>query len=347
MPDGAILNDPRFDLSCLGTLHLDARMYRVRATSTPSRVNSGQDRRETDLKYLAGRRPPDHEMILSLQRSAGNAAVVALLRSGGKGPILLEQRQPFRPTALLIQRCGNHTCPPDRCGMGETEHADVAPSIRHWGADLGEQGSILGVSRQVVSPGMPGGLDPCDGLLQEIINLLDEVAKRYNDALDDEHELYRYHRTKQDAHPEWGSWEGHKDRYKYDRERLRQKIAEWEADDRCRGHRLTDEQREAFKEAEEFREKQFPERPARSLRSSNEQTEDQGESIWEKLRRYLPEVVVGALMAIGAVAVAATIVACFTSGACEVAAAVAGLSFVLAAAVRAALRGAGVRDTSA
>jgi hypothetical protein len=44
------------------------------------------------------------------------------------------------------------------------------------------------------SGGGPGGGNNCFDLLQAIIDLLNEVARRFNDAVDDLHDLYRYHR---------------------------------------------------------------------------------------------------------------------------------------------------------
>jgi hypothetical protein len=108
----------------------------------------------------------------------------------------------------------------------------------------------------------PGGPDPCLELIQQIIEFLEELARRINDALDDPHELFKYHRKISDAHPDYGSWDGHRDRYYYDRDRLRQKIAEWESNDDCKGYPLTQKQQYELTEAEEFKEKDFPEKPA-------------------------------------------------------------------------------------
>lgn len=113
-----------------------------------------------------------------------------------------------------------------------------------------------------------GGRDPCLDILEQLIELLNEVAQRFNDALNDPHNLYRDYRSR--PHPDWGSWDGHRDRFYYDRNRLRQKIAEWEANDSCRGTRLTSEQQSDLDEAREFKDKEFPERPAPSQRTSSD-----------------------------------------------------------------------------
>jgi hypothetical protein len=199
--------------------------------------------------------------------------------------------------------------------------------------------------RQVVQPGgpgTPGGPDPCLDLLQQIIELLNEVARRINDALDDRYDLYKYRPGPNPEFPDKGTWDGHADRFKYDRDRLRQKIAEWESNDDCRGYRLNEQQQEDFKEAREYAEKEFPEKPAKSMSEGY----DDGESVWDKLRKYLPEAIVIALLAIGAYIVGAAIVACFASGACEFGMLLAGLSFLLVLGITAALNAAGVQDKS-
>ena len=267
-------------------------------------------------------RPVERPAALrALQQAAGNRAVSAALRS-------------TRGTA--VHRCGpvpHEVCP---CNPG-------AAGRSVSGAQ--PLGAGTAVDRQAVSgPGVPGGPDRCDDLLQAIIDLLDEVAKRFNDALDDQHGLYRRHRRVQDAHPDHGSWDGHRDRYDYDRGRLRHKLAEWDLDDECRGRPLAPRHQEDLREAREFGEKEFPDRPARELSRSSE---PEGDPVWDQLRRHLPEYLVAALIAAGAVATAVALVACFGSGACEVALAVAGLGVVLAGAVAAALRAAGIRDEPA
>lgn len=125
------------------------------------------------------------------------------------------------------------------------------------------------VARQTTA-GPPGGPDPCLDLLQQIIDLLNEVAGRINEALDDRHELFRHHRRVGDAHPEHGSWDGHRDRFYYDRDRLRHKIAEWDSNDRCRGYRLSREQQAELEEANSYKDREFPDRPARAMRQVEE-----------------------------------------------------------------------------
>lgn len=215
----------------------------------------------------------------------------------------------------------------------------VSDLIDQWHATArapGPAGTLL--SRQTVASG-PGGPDPCDSLLQEIVDLLNTVAQRYNDALNDRHGLY------EGADPEHGwSWEGHRDRYYYDRERLRTARARWEADDRCRGRPLSSQQEEDLREAEEFSDKEYPARPAPSMSRSSQQD---SESVWDNLRQHLPEYLVAALIAIGAVAAGVAIAACFGSGACEFGLALAGLGVIVAGGIAAAMRAAGIRDEPA
>ena len=202
--------------------------------------------------------------------------------------------------------------------------------------------AVTPVFRQTAaSPGTPGGADPCLDLIQEIIELLNEVARRINNALDDKFDLFKYRPGPNPERPDAGTWDGHRDRFYYDRDRLRHKIAEWESNDDCRGYRLNEEQQEELKEAEDFREKEFPEKPATSLSKMHE-----GESVWVKLRKYLPEIIVSALIALGAVAAGLAIAACFASGACEFGLALAGLGVLLVVGITAALRAAGVQDKS-
>jgi hypothetical protein len=199
------------------------------------------------------------------------------------------------------------------------------------------------LARQTVAtPTGPGG-GGCEDLLQAIIDLLNEVAQRFNDALNDPHGLYEHHRTPKDAHPDYGSWDGHRDRYNYDRDRLRHKLAEWDANDDCRGFRFNRQQQQDMDEAKEFAEKEFPARPAPSMSRSQENEQ----SVWDKLRQYLPDHIVEILIGLGAVVVAGAIIACFATGVCEFAAVLGGLGYATAALIMLLLRQAGVRDEPA
>jgi hypothetical protein len=114
-------------------------------------------------------------------------------------------------------------------------------------------------------PGTPG---PCADILQQIIDLLNLVADLINNALNDPHNLYKYFRDT--PHPEYGSWNGHRDNFYSERERLRLKIAEWEADDTCRGYPLSDQQQAELNEAYEYKDKEFPSKPAPSMYEEQE-----------------------------------------------------------------------------
>ncbi|MDQ1500952.1 MAG: hypothetical protein QOI86_4292 [Actinomycetota bacterium] len=302
------------------------------------------------LQRLAGNHAVSGLVFTQRRRNQGGDAVAPVQRSGhgcaGEcGDYALDVSTSGGPN---LQRRGGQPC--GHSGPAATHNA--AQEAFDGGA-LGQSGreedmttvrSAGGavVSRQIVTtPGTPNGSGGCSDLLQAIIDLLNEVAQRYNDALNDPHNLFNNHRRVQDAHPDYGSWDGHRDRYYYDRDRLRQKLSEWEIDDDCRGYPLSKQQQEELQEAEEFRNKRFPERPAPSMSRSHEEA---GESVWDKLRKYLPEILVGALIAIAAIAAAVAIAACFASGACEFGLALAGLGILVAAGIAAALRAAGVRD---
>ena len=116
------------------------------------------------------------------------------------------------------------------------------------------------VMRQTAPPA-GGGPDRCMDLLAIIIELLNEVAQRFNDALDDRHHLYDFHRRIPDAHPDYGSWEGHQRRFLQDRDELRRRLLEWDNDDECRGRQLSTEHAAELAEAREFSGKEWPTRP--------------------------------------------------------------------------------------
>lgn len=152
--------------------------------------------------------------------------------------------------------------------------------------------------------GSPGGPDPCMTLLQEIIFWLDEVAKRINDALLDEYELFKYYRRIKDSHPDHGSWDGHRDRYYRDRDQLRRKLAEWEADDDCRGRQLTLHQQEELDEAVRFKHKEYPTQPAEPTRRIVEEP-SMREKVADALRRYgVPAFAIGTLVVLVVAALA-------------------------------------------
>ncbi|WP_218079555.1 hypothetical protein [Anthocerotibacter panamensis] len=104
----------------------------------------------------------------------------------------------------------------------------------------------LTVQRQVAAqPG--GGPDPeCERLLGEILSFLfgeaahqmegetfqgvdlkRGVIERHEDLLEDQHNLYTKHQTLKQAHPQYGSWEGHVKQYEGDRRGLANRLNEW------------------------------------------------------------------------------------------------------------------------
>jgi len=63
------------------------------------------------------------------------------------------------------------------------------------------------------------------------INADPVLAKRLQDGENDPHNLFNDFRKIKDAHPEWGSWDGHRQKFYEVRDDLRRKLAEWEADE--------------------------------------------------------------------------------------------------------------------
>jgi Domain of unknown function (DUF4157) len=212
----------------------------------------------------SGRRLLAHELTHVVQRSTGKIG-----RNGGiSQPTDAAEVQANEVARMFDQEAvadaGHGVSGADACcgscGRGKSCETTPAPAA-----------AGLTISRQAtVSPGGPSGPDPCFDLLQAIIELLNEVAQRFNDAINDPHDLFKYHRRLQDAHPDYGSWDGHRDRYNYDRGRLREKLAEWKADDQCGDFKLSREQQEDLTEAEEFADKDFPAKPAPSMRETQE-----------------------------------------------------------------------------
>ena len=235
-----------------------------------------------------GRRLIAHELTHVLQqRSAGPAA-------GTPGRVSSPDSAEERQAEALAQDV-----------VSGTVGAHASRVVARTGVDESAQGvdelpalAAGPVYRQATIPGSTGGPGGCGDLLQEIVDLLNEVAKRFNDALDDRHDLYKYYRRLQDAHPEHGSWEGHRNRYYSDRDDLRRKLAEWDSRDDCGDLELLPEQERNLREAREFSSKEFPTRPAASMRTAETEPDpDLRRRITEALIRIgVPAFAVGALV---------------------------------------------------
>lgn len=159
---------------------------------------------------------------------------------------------------------------------------------------------------------------PCSEIIRHIENLIEELAGRFSD-------LDKYN----------GGDPGHRQRVQIVQGILRQLITL--AIIKCTNGEYDAELDE---EAKKWRDKPLP-------RQAQESETSEGEPVWNTLRRYLPEILIGALIAAGAIAAGMAIAACFASGACEIGLVLAGLGVVLATGIGAALRAAGVEDTSA
>jgi hypothetical protein len=336
----------------------DVRVHTgARAHESAAAVNAQAYTVGSDVVFQQGRYDPSseggrvllaHELIHVQQQRAGEVSGTAV----GGGMRVSDPSDRFeRQAATMAQRLASGPAPStagccDSCGDGgacastypmqRSLDTESAPTVDHH--------SALVFRNTAVSPGgPPGGNNKCLDLLQAIIDLLEEVAKRFRDAQDDPHELFKYHRHLNESDPDHGSWDGHRDKYNERREALRRKIAEWEADDDCGGLRLSTQQQEDLAEAREFGAKEFPTKPARILREAEESEQ---ESMWDKLSHYLPDWVVKTLIVLGLIAIGVILVVAFASGAGEVALAVVGVGLVLGLAIKAAARAAGVRDTS-
>ncbi|MGO9784012.1 MAG: DUF4157 domain-containing protein [Streptosporangiaceae bacterium] len=236
-----------------------------------------------------------HELIHVVQQ--GNPAA-----DTGPARTISDHNDPSEREADQVTRTltGPSGTPASR-GVLQRQHATLANGIHQalaspgpplrtghlWDAEaragVGDAAARL-MRQTTTSPGMPGGPDPCMEIFEQIVELLNEVAQRINDALDDPHDLFKDHRNVKDAHPDYGSWDGHRDRYYYDRDRLREKLAEWDGNDDCRGRRIQEQQQQEFNEAKEYAEKEYPERPAKTMREAPEPDPSTRERIADALR---------------------------------------------------------------
>ncbi|WP_218079925.1 hypothetical protein [Anthocerotibacter panamensis] len=140
----------------------------------------------------------------------------------------------------------------------------------------------LTVQRQVAAqPG--GGPDPeCERLLGEILSFLfGEVAhqmegetfqgvdlkrgviERHKDLLEDKHDLYTKHLELDQAHPQYGSWEGHVKQYNSDRRGLANRLNEWRKNE-CGdfiGQGLPEQVRNVIRTATDWVDQDPPEQP--------------------------------------------------------------------------------------
>lgn len=80
-------------------------------------------------------------------------------------------------------------------------------------------------------PGPPP--DPCSELLEQIKNLARQIAFRVQDLRSDIHDLFLYHRTLDEAHPTYGSYEGHQIQVDEKKNRLNRLIRRHRQHDRC------------------------------------------------------------------------------------------------------------------
>jgi hypothetical protein len=163
--------------------------------------------------------------VLALQQTAGNLAVAHRLAGLGDGLP--------RTSRLAVQRVA------EDLAVSAALSRSVAP--RRVDALL---------SRQVVVPGAPGpggGGNQCLALLGEILSFLlggpnhtiggvDVVGRdihrglieRYEHMRQDPHQLFRNHRGVGQAHPQFGSWEGHQQTFRDQARGLRERLNNWQ-----------------------------------------------------------------------------------------------------------------------
>jgi hypothetical protein len=203
--------------------------------------------------------------LLSLGRTAGNSAVVQLLAEQAS-------QRPDRRPEPIVQRCGSQTH--DGCGCQEE-----APTRRS---------ESMGLQRQVPVPaggGGPGGFDPdCLNLLGQILSLLYGSAvhtvgsetvtgppikrgllERYQQLLEDPRNLYLTNRTRAQADPKYGSYEGHQEAFEGQQRSLRDALEQWRT--RCGppgGGSVPEESRAVIRTANDWSTRPVPERPRRA-----------------------------------------------------------------------------------
>lgn len=199
-------------------------------------------------------RSDQHERESQTARSTSGARAAEDLRAAGLGIRVMQPVRGISPAQiLLLQRAaGNRAV----SRLIVEERASARPS-----------GHVLSRAA-AVAPG-PGGPDPCGSMLADIIVFLNTVAGRYNEAKADIHNLFTEHRTIAQEHSPYGSWEGHRNRYNNTRDELRRRLAEWDADDQCRGKQLTSDEAQDLKEAREWAQRDFPTSPDKGVDRSN------------------------------------------------------------------------------
>lgn len=74
--------------------------------------------------------------------------------------------------------------------------------------------------------------DKCKELLLDVERARQKVVTGYYEMNNDRHQLYKYHRTREDAHPDYGFWDGHQYEYRFNLQRtLKTAIAFADAED--------------------------------------------------------------------------------------------------------------------
>jgi hypothetical protein len=164
--------------------------------------------------------PANAAHVLALQRTAGNGAVSAMLarcRSSASGDEPCECELP--PLGVAASSAETTWA---RALLARQAIADpMAP-----GPGGGPCLQILG---EVLSYLMGGAQHVIGGVVLTGPNIHRGLVERYQHMRDDAslNNLYRDHRTPRNAHPRYGSWEGHQQTYRNQARGLRDRLNDW------------------------------------------------------------------------------------------------------------------------
>lgn len=141
----------------------------------------------------------------------------------------------------------------------------------------------VAVSRQIADSDRSGPRGDCFDLLTEIIRLVNELAERFWQAQEDQHQLYKFHRRLQDSDPVNGSWDGHRGAYERRRRQLRLMLDRWDDECRPRTPHLSTAELVELIDAREYADKEFPTRPVPSMRTTEVPESDLEEEVTDAL----------------------------------------------------------------
>ena len=183
------------------TLAVDQMLARLTAaTSGPAAGNdaSGEEQQPSSLQLLA--------LVQQLQSGFANAASLATPR----GTANEEEESGSPPPAVSAQTVKD--------GVGEGKEG------KHQGSSTGGM-----IQRQTAPPPFD-----CNSLLQEIIEFINVLKQRSAELIADAQGLQWNHWGVGDAHPTYGSVEGHQDQFRGRQRGLRRRLNDWNSNN-CGG----------------------------------------------------------------------------------------------------------------